>query len=122
MEQTHGTDSWNRLMEQTHGTESWNRLTEQTQSSAEHTSKKRKENWFMNDFNHITYNDNVKLLLLLFLLHLNSFSWSAASGHSNGVSAVRHAGRRGRQSAWRSDGVCVSAVPGAYVSHDQCTS
>jgi len=41
---------------------------EPAQSSAEHTSKKKKErkgSWFMNDFNHIIYNDNVKLLLLL---------------------------------------------------------
>jgi len=39
---------------------------EQAQSLAEHTSKKKKKgSWFMNDFNHIIYNDNVKLLLLL---------------------------------------------------------
>jgi len=44
------------------GTDSWNRIMEQTQSSAEQTVKKG--SWFMNDFNHIIYNDNIKLLLL----------------------------------------------------------
>jgi len=62
---------WDTSKEQTPGTESWNgnRIMEQAQSSAEHTSKKKKEekkgSWLMNDFNHIIYNDNVKLFLLL---------------------------------------------------------
>jgi len=50
-------------MEQNHGTESWNRIMEQTRSSAEHTSLKK--GWFMTGFNHIIYNDNIKLFLLL---------------------------------------------------------
>jgi len=68
MEQTHGTDSWNRIMEQTHGTGSWNRLMEQTRgtdSKLSRAHKSKKGSWFMNDFNHIIYNDNVTLLLLL---------------------------------------------------------
>jgi len=75
MEQTHGTgtDSWNRLMEQEqiHGTESWNRnrFMEQTHGTDSKLSRAhkflKKGSWFMNDFNHIIYNDNVKLLLLL---------------------------------------------------------
>jgi len=38
MEQTHGTESWNRIMEQNHGTESWNRLKDQ-----QSTQVKKKE-------------------------------------------------------------------------------